>query len=102
MLEIILFLVVGYMCFSKGVKTYQMEEQNKVFSRYPLRVTDVKKYNQFCGKLMIGYGVAAVITMFAMTFFEGWINVVLVLSIIVEAYILMIIYRKGEKKFMQK
>ena len=102
MLDVIIFLVVGFLCFSQGIKTYQMEEQNKVFSKYPIRVTDVKKYNQFCGKLMIGFGVVAELTLIAMTSFDGWISTVFALSIIVEAVILMKIYRNGEKKFIKK
>ena len=102
MLDIIIFLVVGFLCFSQGIKTYQMEEQNKVFTKYPIRVTDVKKYNQFCGKLMIGFGVMAEITLIAMTSFGGWVSVVLALFMIVEAFILMKIYRNGEKKFIKK
>ncbi len=102
MLEIVLFVVVGFTCLTKGVKTYQMEEQNKVFSKYSLRVTDVKGYNQFCGKLMIGFGVAAIITLFFMTLLEGWIKIALVLMVIAEACVIMKIYRNGEKKFMQK
>ena len=79
-----------------------MEEQSKVFTRYPIRVTDVKKYNQFCGKLMIGFGVAAELTLFAMSSSNGWVSVSFTLLIFVEAFILMRIYRKGEKKFLKK
>ena len=102
MLDVIIFCVVGFLCFTQGVKTYQMEEQNKIFTKYPIRVTDVKKYNQFCGKLMIGFGVIAEITLIAMATTEGWISIVLALSIIVDAVILMKIYRNGEKKFLKK
>ena len=102
MLDVVIFLVVGFLCFSQGIKTYQMEEQNKVFSKYPIRVTDVKKYNQFCGKLMIGFGVVAEITLIAMTIFDGWISMAIGILIIVEAFVLMKIYRNGEKKFIKK
>lgn len=101
-MEIILFFIIGFSCLTKGVKTYQMEEQNKVFSKYPLRVTDVKKYNQFCGKVMIGFGMVAIITLSLMTLFEDWMKIVPLFMIIAEACIVMKIYRNGEKKFIQK
>lgn len=102
MLEIIIFLFVGFLCFSQGIKVYQMEELNKVFTKYPIRVTDVKKYNQFCGKLMIGFGVAAELTLFAMSSSRGWVSLSFTALIIVEAIVIVKIYRKGEKKFLKK
>lgn len=101
-MDIIIFLVVGYLCISQGIKTYYMKEQNKVFSKYPLRVKDVKAYNQFCGKLMIGFGLVAEITLVGMLVTEGWISIVIGLCIIVESYILIKIYRKYEKNFIDK
>ena len=99
---IILFVVVGYLCISQGIKTYQMKDLNKVFSKYPIRVKDVKEYNQFCGKLMIGFGIVAEITLVAMLSTKGWVSVVIGLCIVLESVILMKIYRKREKDFIEK
>jgi len=101
-MNIIIFTVVAIMCFSVGIKEYNSTEQSKIFSKYPIRVTDVKAYNQFCGKLIMGFGVVALITLAAMDVFGGIIGLIMMVLLIVEAIVVMKIYRKGEQKFMKK
>ena len=86
----------------QGIKVINMEERNKIFTKYPIVVNDVKKYNRFCGLLIIGFGVAAEITMYFMVTTQGWVSLICTLMIIVEAVILLKIYSAGEKKFIQK
>ena len=95
-------LFVGIMCTWTGAKTFWAEEQNKIFTKWPIRVTDVKKYNQFCGALIIGFTVVAEIIFILSSVFDGWIGTVIMLLIIPAAIVLMRIYRKGEQKFLKK
>ena len=85
-----------------GAKILSSEERNKVFNRFPIQVEDVKKYNRFCAALVIAFGVVAEITMFFAYAFGGWISLIGSLLLIVEAYITMKIYGKGEKKMLKK
>lgn len=101
-MDVIIFAFVLILCTTTGMREYNSEEQSKVFTKYPIRVNDVKKYNHFCGKLIIGFGLIAAVTMVLMTLFEGWISFIFGVLIIVEAIVLMKIYREGEKKFIQK
>lgn len=85
-----------------GGKILSSEEQNKVFTKYPIQVEDVKKYNRFCAILVIVFGVVAEITVFFSLITTGLLSVFLTLLLIVEAYVIMKIYAKGEKKMMKK
>ncbi len=62
----------------------------------------MKKYNKFCAKLVFGFGAVAVLTMFFTYLFGGWVSLVGTLLLIVEAYVTMKIYNKGEKKMLKK
>ena len=57
-MDFIIFLFVALMCFNVAVKIFNSEERNKVFNKRPIEVEDVKKYNRFCGTLVIVFCVA--------------------------------------------
>ena len=101
-MDFILLLFVAFLCTWQGVKEYNSEEQSMVITKYPIKVNDVKAYNHFCGKLILIFGVVAEITMIAMTMVEGWVSIIFIVLILAEAYGLMVIYRKGEKKYRVK
>lgn len=101
-METIVFVFVGVMCLLLGVKTFSDEQQNKVFVRYPVPVKDVKKYNHFCGVLIIGFGIVAELTMYCMIVTDGWMSNLCTLGIIAEAILTVVIYRIGEKKMRER
>jgi len=98
----ILFIFVGVMCLYVAIKTISSPERNKVFNKRPIDVVDVKKYNQFCGALIIGFGVAAEITIVAMTLTTGIVSTLCTVGIIVEAILVVYIYQKFELRFLKK
>lgn len=97
-MDLILFAVVGVICFSTGIKILCNEEQNKVFNKYHLEVVDVKKYNKACGYLVIGFGVVAELTLYLGSIIQGWYGIFFTLALIVEAVIVTKIYAKIEAK----
>ena len=97
----ILLVFVGILCLYVGMKVLSSEERNKVFNKRPIEVKDVKKYNQACGILVIGFGVVAEITLFFMVYNTGWISSVLTLLLIVEAFIVVLIYNQIEKRMLK-
>lgn len=99
---LILLVIIGVMCIGQGVRAYSSEEQNRIFTRYPIKVKDVKEYNKFCGALMIGFGIAAEITLFIMLNTTGILSTLLTLAVIAEAFIVLFIYRKKEPKYRIK
>lgn len=101
-MDFFVFVFIGCTCMYVGAKILSSEERNKTFNRFPIQVEDVKKYNRFCAALVIGFGVVAEITMFCAYAFGGWISLLGSLLLIVEAYITMKIYNKGEKKMLKK
>lgn len=101
-METILFAFVGLLCLMLGVRVFCAEEQNKIFNKRPIKVTDVKKYNHVCGVLIIGYGVAAEITLYFLFGSKGWVSTVLTLAIVAESIILVAIYNMVERKFIVK
>jgi len=101
-MEIILFAFVGIMCLMLGVRVFCAEEQTKVFNKRFLPLKDVKKYNQICGGLIVGFGVVAELTIYFMFRTDGWISSLLTVGIIVEAVLLMFIYSKIERKMIKK
>lgn len=101
-MAVILLIFIGFMCLSLGVRVYNSEERASIFTKYPIQVTDVKKYNHFCAALIIGFGLVAEVTMFFMITNEGLLSALFMVLIIAEAFIVMAIYRAGEKKFLQK
>lgn len=97
----ILLVFVAVLCLYVGMKVISSEERNKVFNKRPIEVKDVKKYNIACGILVIGFGVAAEITIFFMISTTGWVSTVLTLLLIVEAFIVVLIYNQIEKKMIK-
>lgn len=97
-----IFVFIGCTCMYVGAKILSSEERNKVFNKFPIQVEDVKKYNRFCAILVIGFGVVAELTMFCSYITGGLVSIIFTLLLIVEAYITMKIYNKGEKKMLKK
>lgn len=98
----ILFVFVGVMCLYVAVKTISSPDRNKVFNKRPIDVVDVKKYNYFCGALIIGFGVAADLTILAMSYTTGLISTLCTIGVIVEAVAVVYIYNKFEIRFLKK
>lgn len=101
-MDLIIFLFVGAICFPAGMKILSSEERNKVFNRYHIEVEDVKKYNKACGWLVIGFGVAAELTLYLGSIIQGWYSIFLTVGLILEAIIVMKIYGIIEKKMLKK
>lgn len=97
----ILLVFVAVLCLYVGMKVLSCEERNRVFNKRPIEVKDVKKYNQACGILVLGFGVVAEITLFFMVYNTGWISTVMTLLLIVEAFIVVLIYNKIERKMLK-
>lgn len=102
MFETALFVFVGVLCLSLGVRTICAEERNRIFTNRPIEVTDVKMYNRLCGALIIGFGVAAEITFYFMFYSEGIVGTLSTLALIGEAVIVMFLYRGIEKKLLKR
>lgn len=101
-MDTMIMVFVGVMCLMLGIRVFSAEEQNKIFVKYPIKVNDVKKYNQACGALIIGFGIVAELTMFLMVSFEGIASTICTLAVIVEALLVMVIYRQIEKRMIKK
>lgn len=101
-MDMILFVFVGVMCLYVGVKILSSSERNKVFNKRPIEVVDVKKYNRYCGILVIGFGVAAEITMYFMVITTGFASMGLTLLLIAEACLVVLIYNKIEARLLKK
>lgn len=97
----ILLVFVAILCLYVGMKIISSEERNKVFNKLPIEVKDVKKYNVACGILVIGFGVVAEVTIFFMISTTGWVSTVLTLLLIVEAFFVVLIYNRIEKKMIK-
>ncbi len=102
MLELIFIIFVGGYCFNLGHKTYNEEKQNKVFCKRNLPLKDVKEYNHFCGKLIMGFAFAALFTMALMIAFQGWMSIVSCVLLIVESIAVVKIYAKKEITFLRR
>ena len=98
----IVFLFIGGTCVYVASKIMSSEERNKVFNKFPIQVENVKEYNNFCAKLVIGFGVAAEATMIGGQMIGGIFSLLSTVLLILEAYITMKIYSKGEKKMLKK
>ena len=101
-MDTILFVIVGVLCMYVGVKILSSEERNRVFNKRPIEVTDVKKYNRDCGILVIGFGVVAEITLYFMTRITTWVSGLFTILLIVEAFFVVAIYNRIERKFLKK
>lgn len=101
-MDLMLFVFVGMMCAYVGVKILSSEERNKVFNKHPIEVVDVKKYNRYCGILVLVFGAVAEATIFAMNYIPGLWSILLTVLLIVEAVVVMKIYNRIEKKLLKK
>ncbi len=101
-MDTMIMVFVGVMCLMLGMRVFAAEEQNKIFVKYPLKVKDVKKYNQACGALIIGFGIVAELTLMLMVSTEGIVSTICTFAVIVEALLVMVIYRQIEKSMMIK
>lgn len=101
-LDGIIIVFIGIMCLYVSIKTISSPERNKVFNKRPIDVVDVKKYNLFCGGLILGFGVVAEITIAAMILTKGIVSTLCTVGVIVEAMLVVYIYNKFELKFLKK
>ncbi len=101
-MDFIIFLFVALMCFNVAVKIFNSEERNKVFNKRPIEVEDVKKYNRFCGTLVIVFCVAVELTLYIGVLFGGWVTLATTVALIGEAFLVMVVYNKAERKMLKK
>lgn len=101
-LDSIIIVFVGIMCLYVAIKTISSPERNKVFNKRPIDVVDVKKYNRFCGGLILGFGFAAEATIVAMTLTKGIVSTLCMVGVILEAILVTYIYGKFELRFLKK
>lgn len=101
-MDVVLIVFVGGLCAYVAGKILSSEERNQIFNRRPIEVVDVKKYNRFCGFLVIGFGVAVELTICVGFLFGGIINLICTILIVVEAFLVMKIYNKCEFKMLKK
>ena len=100
-MDAIIIGVILAFCFVKGHNTYNLDTQNKVFNKRNLPLKDVKAYNQFCGKLIYAFGVAATLTMMIMMSGNPLISLLGCILLIAEAFVLVKIYAKKELSFFR-
>ena len=102
-MDLIIYVFAVGLCFTQGYNAYTSEKQTKVFNKRELPLKDVKEYNHFCGKLIYGFGVAAMITFGMMVMFSGAIfSIIGPILLIIEAYILIKVYSKNEIKYIRQ
>ena len=101
-LDGIIIVFVGVMSLYVAIKTFSSPERNKVFNKRPIDVVDVKKYNRFCGGLILGFGIVADITIVFMTMTTGVVSALCTVGVIVEAILVVYIYNKFELRFLKK
>lgn len=101
-MDVILYTAVGFMCISVGMNILKSPGRNTVFNKHPIEVVDVKKYNRLCSMLVFGFGFVAEITMLFMCNTTGWISALFTLLIVVEAFLMTMIYNMIEKKLLKK
>lgn len=101
-MDMVLLIFVAGLCMYVAGKILSSEERNKIFTKYPIQVEDVKKYNRFCAVLVIGFGIAAEVTLALSYLIEGWLSILFNLLLIAEAVIVMKIYNKGERRMLKK
>lgn len=101
-MDIVIMVFVAVMCAMAATKIFRSKERNRIFNERPIEVVDVKKYNRFCGFLVIGFGVVAEITIFIAFAFGGIVIIPCTIAIAVEAFAVMKIYGKNEAKMLKK
>lgn len=101
-MDLAVMVFVGGLCAYVAGTIFSSEERNKVFNKRPIEVVDVKKYNRFCGFLVIGFGIVVEITLFVSFAFGGIISLICTLVILLEAFAVLKIYSKEEFKMLKK
>lgn len=101
-MDVVIIVFVGIMCAYAAVTTFNSKERNRLFNSRPIEVIDVKKYNRFCGFLVIGFGVAVEITIFIAFAFGGIMTLIATIAIALEAFLVLKIYGKYEMKMLKK
>ena len=100
-MDVVLYTAVGIMYLTAGINILRSPGRNTVFNKRPIEVVDIKKYNRLCSMLVFSFGVIAEITMIFMCNTTGWISAVFMVLIIVEAFLMMMIYNAIEKKLLK-
>jgi len=102
-MDIIIYVFAVGLCFTQGYNAYTCEKQTKIFNKRDLPLKDVKEYNHFCGKLIYGFGFAAMITFGMMVISSSAIIAILgPILLIAEAVALIKIYSKNEIKYIRQ
>lgn len=101
-MDVIILVFVGIMCAYAAVTVFNSKERTQIFNSRPIEVTDVKKYNRFCGHLIIGFGVAVEITIFIAFALGGIVSLICTIVIALEAFLVLKIYSKNEAKMLKK
>ncbi|MCM1189206.1 MAG: hypothetical protein NC541_07900 [bacterium] len=101
-MDLAIMVFVGGLCAYVAGKIFNSEERNQVFNKRPIEVVDVKKYNQLCGFLVIGFGVVVEITLFLSFFFGGLGSLIGTVAMLIEAFAVLKIYSKIEIKMLKK
>ena len=101
-MEKLLMIFITALCVSLGIRVFQTPGQAMVFTRSMLPLKDVKKYNYWCGGLIIGFGIVAdAIILLFLSLGELW-SYFLPIGIIAEAVLLMFLYSRVEKSMIRK
>lgn len=98
----LMYVVVGIICLTLGVRVYHSPDQNKIFTKLNLRLKNPTKYNHVCGILIVAFGIAAAATMFFGSFLTGVASALCTLGVVLEAALTVSLYRYFEKKFIQE
>lgn len=101
-MDLVMLVFVGGLCAYVAGKILSSEERNQVFNKRPIEVVDIKKYNRFCGLLVIGFGVVVELTIFIGFAFGGVVSIICTFLILLEAFLVMKIYNKCEFKMLKK
>lgn len=102
MSNIFISTFIGIMCVYIGIRILSSEDRNKVYNKHSIQVEDVKKYNQFCGWLTIGFGIVASLTLLLLGSLQGWLSIISTVLVIAEAVAVVKIYAHQEKKMLKK
>lgn len=95
-------IFITVLCVSLGVRVFHAPKQAMIFTKNSLRLKDVKKYNRWCGSLIIGFGLVADVIILIFTSLGDLWGSLLPLGIIVEAVLLMFLYSIVEKNMIKK
>lgn len=101
-MDVVILVFVGIMCAYAAVTVFNSKERTQIFNSRPIEVTDIKQYNRFCGRLIIGFGIAVEITIFIAFALGGIVSIICTIAIVVEAFLVLKIYSRNEIKMLKK